>query len=74
MRARLVVWVKVDGMAAETKKNSDGRLNYDCEHTKPATRLDHRQTQLSETQTKIAEAKIGYRTAESVIFFAFREL
>jgi hypothetical protein len=32
----------VDGIAAENKNHSNGRLNYDYEHNpKPATRLDH---------------------------------
>jgi hypothetical protein len=32
----------VDGIAAENKNHSNGRLNYDYEHNpKPATRLDY---------------------------------
>jgi hypothetical protein len=32
----------MDGIAAENKNHSNGRLNYDYEHNpKPATRLDH---------------------------------
>jgi len=37
--ARLVVWVKVDRTEVET--NINGQLDYNYEHPKLATRLDH---------------------------------
>ena len=60
VRARLVGGVKVDRTAVDYDYETHEASN----KTRPRTR-----TQLSETETKIAEAKTGYGTAESVNFF-----
>ena len=60
----------VDGIAAENKNHSNGRLNYDHEHNpKPATRLDHgNKLNNAKLERNCKGTKVD-RTAESKIFF-----
>jgi hypothetical protein len=62
----------VDGIAAENKNHSNGRLNYDHKHNpKPATRLDHGH-KLNDTNLKRnRKGTKGNRISEIKIFLGF---
>jgi hypothetical protein len=62
----------VDGIAAENKNHSNGRLNYDHKHNpKPATRLDHGHKLNNTNLKQNCKGTKGHRTAEIEIFFGF---
>ena len=61
---RLVVWVMVQWDSGGNKTNSDGRLNFDHEHTKPATRLDHGHKLNKVNLRRNCKSQKGSRTAE----------
>jgi hypothetical protein len=62
----------VDGIAAENKNHSNGRLNYDHEHNpKPATRLDHGHKLNNVNLKRNCKGTKGDRIAEIEIFLGF---
>jgi hypothetical protein len=62
----------VDGIAAENKNHSNGRLNYDHEYDpKPATRLDHGHKLNYANLKRNCKGTKSDRTAEIEIFLAF---
>ena len=62
---RLDVWVIVEWDSGGNKKHSNGRLNYDHEHTKPATRLDHGHKLNKANLKQNCKSQKGSRTAEN---------
>ena len=64
---RLDVWVIVEWDSGGNKKHSNGRLNYDYEHTKPATRLDHGHKLNKANLKQNCKSQKGSRTAENFL-------